>query len=90
MEIRTLPRLGGKEEDVTRLKELGQFCKNIAYLAVGSVICAVAINGILVPHHFLNGGLSGVAMALHFFYPKVTISTAYIAPEHPLSFSWLG
>jgi uncharacterized membrane-anchored protein YitT (DUF2179 family) len=35
-------------------------------VGVGSVFGGVSINAFLVPHHLLSGGLSGIAMIMHF------------------------
>ncbi|MDR3560667.1 MAG: YitT family protein [Negativicutes bacterium] len=45
----------------------GQIIRHLI-IAIGSVICGVSINAFLVPHHMLSGGLSGVAMILHFIW----------------------
>lgn len=45
--------------------------KNISqylFVALGSTICAVAINAFLVPHHLLSGGISGIAMIFLFLF----------------------
>lgn len=45
--------------------------KNIsryATIAVGSLLLAISINAFLLPHHMLSGGISGIAMILHFTF----------------------
>ncbi len=46
-------------------------CKDIAGIILASLIIAVAIQFVVVPAHLLTGGLSGVAIILHFItsYP---------------------
>ena len=34
-------------------------------MTIGSTFCAIAINGFLVPHHLLSGGVSGIAILLN-------------------------
>ena len=41
------------------VKTLGQVLWNLGLIAVGSCICAVALNGILIPHGFVSGGVAG-------------------------------
>ncbi|GAB4261505.1 YitT family protein [Deferrisoma sp.] len=58
--------------------------QNLAFLAAGSALCALAINGILVPHGFLSGGVAGVALEIHYLVPKIPVSWAYLALNVPL------
>lgn len=52
---------------------------NLLLLTVGSILCAVAINGILVPHNFVSGGLVGVALLLHYTWPGLSIALMLLA-----------
>lgn len=58
--------------------------RSIILMILGSCICAVAINGILVPKHFLSGGLTGVTLLLNRFIPSVSISVLYFVLNIPL------
>ncbi len=40
--------------------------KKLIWVGLGGLIGAVAINLFLIPHHLLSGGVSGVAIILHF------------------------
>ncbi len=42
---------------------------NLALLATGSIVCAVAINGILIPKQFVSGGFLGLALTIHYLFP---------------------
>lgn len=35
---------------------------------VGSVLLGVGVNGFLVPHHLLDGGMIGLGLIMHYFY----------------------
>jgi len=39
-----------------------------AMIGLGGAFGAIAINAFLIPHHMLSGGLSGIAMILHFLF----------------------
>jgi hypothetical protein len=39
---------------------------NLGLLAPGSLLCAMAINGILILHRFVSGGVTGVALIFHY------------------------
>ena len=54
---------------ITRCKDplfLRRFLFTLAITVAGSFIYAVGLNLFLVPHHFLAGGLTGIAMILHY------------------------
>ena len=35
---------------------------------VGSLLLAIGINGFLVPHHLIDGGIIGIALILHYYF----------------------
>ncbi|MFW6239458.1 MAG: YitT family protein [Thermodesulfobacteriota bacterium] len=59
---------------------------NLFLITAGSVICAWAINGILLPHEFLSGGVTGAALILHYRFPDVPVSVLYFLLNIPLYF----
>ncbi|CAM3783017.1 YitT family protein [Mesobacillus thioparans] len=40
----------------------------ILAVIVGSLLLGVGVNGFLVPHHLLDGGMIGVGLIIHYFY----------------------
>ncbi len=34
----------------------------------GSILLGIGVNGFLVPHHLLDGGMIGIGLILHYFY----------------------
>lgn len=46
-----------------------QVATDIVQLALGAVLCAIAVNGILVPKEFATGGLTGISILIHSLYP---------------------
>lgn len=42
--------------------------KQYLIIAVGGILCAMSINIFLVPHHFLSGGVSGLAIISYFLF----------------------
>jgi uncharacterized membrane-anchored protein YitT (DUF2179 family) len=40
----------------------------VAALVVGSILLAIGINGFLVPHQLLDGGIIGLALILHYYF----------------------
>lgn len=59
---------------------------NLFLISAGSVICAWAINGLLIPHQFLSGGVTGVALILHYRFPDISLSAFYFLLNVPLFF----
>lgn len=35
---------------------------------IGSLLLGIGVNGFLVPHHFIDGGILGIALLLHYFF----------------------
>ena len=46
-----------------------QILLNIVLITIGSVLCALAVNGILIPKQFLNAGFTGLALMIHYLFP---------------------
>jgi uncharacterized membrane-anchored protein YitT (DUF2179 family) len=40
--------------------------KQLTAIVIGSLLIATGINGFLVPHHLLDGGIVGIALILHY------------------------
>ncbi len=40
----------------------------ILAVIVGSLLRGVGVNGFLVPHHLLDGGMIGIGLIIHYFY----------------------
>jgi len=67
-----------------RLRILRQVFWNLGLISVGSVLCAVAINGILIPHKFVSGGFTGLALTIHYLLPAVPVAWLYFILNVPL------
>jgi len=71
-------------------KRLSEFFYNTLLLTVGSALCAVAVNGILIPHHFLSSGLTGIALIIFYKYPVLPVGVFYLLINIPvLLLGWL-
>jgi uncharacterized membrane-anchored protein YitT (DUF2179 family) len=53
------------------LKKILTILWNLLLIFAGSVLCAIAIKGILVPKEFLAGGVTGLALLGHAEYTPV-------------------
>ncbi len=63
------------------LKNIGW---NLALLVLGSLLCGVSINGILIPHRFVSGGVTGLALVIHYLLPPVPVAVIYVLANVPL------
>jgi uncharacterized membrane-anchored protein YitT (DUF2179 family) len=57
---------------------------NLGLIALGSVLCAVAINGILIPHGFVSGGLVGIGLIIHYLVPYLPLGLLYFLFNLPI------
>jgi uncharacterized membrane-anchored protein YitT (DUF2179 family) len=72
------------------LKSTGVVIWNLTLISVGSVLCAVAINGILIPKHFVSGGLTGLAIVIHYLVPALQVGWIYFLLNIPLyALGWI-
>lgn len=72
------------------MKEIRIVLWNLLLICAGSVICAGAVKGILVPKQFLAGGVTGLALLGHYVFPSLPIGIIYFLLNIPLFvFGWL-
>jgi uncharacterized membrane-anchored protein YitT (DUF2179 family) len=57
---------------------------NLLLIVVGSVLCAIAINGILIPNQLLAGGISGLSLFIYYLFPLIPVGAAYFLLNIPL------
>jgi uncharacterized membrane-anchored protein YitT (DUF2179 family) len=57
---------------------------NLFLISVGSVLCAISVNGILVHMQFLSGGFTGVALIIHYLVPVLPLGTLYFLLNVPI------
>ena len=57
---------------------------NIVLILAGSVLCALSINGILIPHGFVSGGVVGLSIVIHYFLPFLSVAVIYFLFNVPL------
>jgi uncharacterized membrane-anchored protein YitT (DUF2179 family) len=59
---------------------------NLGLISLGSLIFIVGLNGILVPHGFLSGGVVGLSILIHYLVPLVNVGVVYFLLNIPLVF----
>lgn len=59
-----------------------------AYIMAGCVVFVIGMNGLLIPHQMIAGGLTGAALLLHYAVPFFDVGWWYFFLNIPLM--WLG
>lgn len=62
----------------------GNFLWNLLLLAMGSALSALAVNGILIPQHFVTSGIKGLALIIHRGMPEVNVGLILLLLNVPL------
>ena len=63
-----------------------QMLWNLFLISSGSIICAMAVNGILIPNEFLSGGFVGMALIGHYLFPSIPVAWLYLVLNIPVFF----
>ncbi len=61
-----------------------EICFNLVLISLGSIICVIGLNSVLIPKGFMSGGLVGIAMIFHYLNPSVDVGPAYFLLNLPL------
>lgn len=68
----------------------GQVLRNLVLMTLGSLLCALAVNGILVPHQFFGAGFTGISLVIHYLAPSLPIPVLYFILNVPLfALGWM-
>lgn len=63
---------------------------NLLLLTAGTVIAAVGINAIIVPHGFITGGISGLCLLIYYLTDSLSTGVWYLILNIPLFvFGWV-
>ncbi|MFH7325424.1 YitT family protein [Desulfurivibrio sp. C05AmB] len=68
------------------LADLRQVAINLLLMTVGGVICALAVNGVIIPHDFAAGAITGLAVIINELFPPLDIGLIYLLINVPLFF----
>ena len=74
-------------------EDLKNIAWNLALITAGSLLCALAINGILVPQQFLAGSITGLTLLIHYLLPKLPVGIIYLllnVPIYALGWKYVG
>ena len=62
--------------------------QKILAILIGSLVLGIGINGFIVPHHLLDGGLIGIGLIFHYYYHFPTGLTMIFLSIPLYFFSW--
>ncbi|MDT8318393.1 MAG: YitT family protein [bacterium] len=80
-----------KKQPQTIIISPQQLLLDVLYLFIGNILCAIAINGILIPHNFVAGGIAGISMIIHKFIPTINVGLIYLLLNLPLfALAWMA
>jgi uncharacterized membrane-anchored protein YitT (DUF2179 family) len=66
------------------VKPIKQVLWNLFLLTMGGILCAIAINGILIPNKFLSAGLTGIVLMIHYHIPSLSVAWLYFLLNVPI------
>ncbi len=61
-----------------------RLAENVLLIVSGALLCAYAIQAILVPSRFLAGGIGGLSLFLHYLVPALPVGVLYFVLNIPL------
>jgi uncharacterized membrane-anchored protein YitT (DUF2179 family) len=67
-----------------------QIIWNLFLIAVGSVICCISVNGILIKQEFFGAGFTGLSLVIHYLFPSLSVYQLYFIFNIPIfALGWL-
>ncbi len=58
--------------------------RNLRFHRLGNTLIAIAVNGIVIPHEFLSGGITGTALVIHYLFSFLPVAMLYFVLNIPL------
>ncbi len=58
--------------------------RNLILIGLGNTLIAIAVNGIVIPHEFLSGGITGTALVIHYLFSFLPVAMLYFVLNIPL------
>lgn len=66
------------------MKRIAVFLYNTLLLSAGGAVCAVAVNGILIPKELLSSGMTGITLAIYYKFPVIPVWVMYLLINIPV------
>ena len=78
-----------KSKDTRKFDIAVDIIRNLCLIGLGNTLIAIAVNGIVIPHQFLSGGITGTALLIHYLVPFLPVATLFLVLNIPLfAFGW--
>jgi len=58
--------------------------RNLVLIGFGNTLIAIAVNGIVIPHKFLSGGITGTALIFYYLFPFLPVAVLVLVLNIPL------
>jgi uncharacterized membrane-anchored protein YitT (DUF2179 family) len=72
------------------LGRMPQVLWNLFLMGAGAVLCAAAVNGILIPQQFFGAGFTGLSLVIHYLVPSFPVAAIYFILNIPLfALGWM-
>lgn len=66
------------------MKKVFDYLASIFLLTIGSSICALSVNSILISHSFLSSGITGIALFIYYLNPFASLGVIYLLINIPI------
>ena len=64
---------------------------NLFLISAGNVVFVIGMNSVLIPNKLFGAGVSGIALILHYLFPRLDVGLAYFLLNLPLMLlGWLS
>lgn len=57
---------------------------DLLFILSGNVLCAIAVNGILIPNEFVTGGVTGISLIINSMVPFLNVGLIYFLINIPI------
>jgi len=84
MEATHASPLPGRRARQTLLGEPKEILRNLLLILTGNLLNALCINGVLIPFHFLSGGLTGLVLGIAYLVPWFGVSVGLFLLNIPI------
>ena len=72
------------KKQIMKLDVALDIIRNLALIGTGNIFIAIAVNGIIIPHQILGGGITGIALLIHYVLPSLPVALLYLVLNIPL------
>ena len=73
-----------RQHNPSKTERVLDIVRNLVLIGIGNTLVAVAVNGVVIPHQLLSGGLTGIALFLHYLFSVLPVAGLYLILNLPL------